>query len=358
MYLRKTVLVKIVTSLNKDSQKPNFFYMKILKTKIQIIIAIMMIVGLSMFTSCTQEDVISDNLVSDSNKSVSSKIAATNPLSAPSGWVMLYSTTNGKGVCFTKNSNYVVAMNLTAGDIVARPLYDTPTPSVASATTPNPTFPTGDVLYWKTKGTNVFAVSNCSFFAYNTQSQNPLGGSTTLPFVLKRSGSILASGQYLVEEANQRYLVLGKNGPNGFYSEIGDNPTSYTGTTLYQKSTNFYNSNTSNPGNTIIGGLHPLNADKDKTTATGRTFVGIKDCNGDGYKEALYILVSKSLTQQQAYDILRNEFLCDQSIMFDGSGSSQLVCKDTELVKSIDANSSTHLYLRRKFPVALQVVTN
>ncbi len=332
--------------------------MKILKTKIQIVIAIMMIVGLGIFTSCSKEDVTADNTgnINGQEKvsklSISSRIAATSPLAQPVGWITLYATANGKGICFKKGTNtYVVAMDLTAGNIIARPLYDTPTPSVASATIPNPLFPTGDVLYWKNKDTNAFAVANCSFFAYNTQSQNPLGGSTRLPFVLKRLGSILASGQYLVEEANQRYLVLGKNGPNGFYSEIGDNPTSYTGTTLYQKSTNFYNSNTSNPGNTIIGGLHPLNADKDKIIATGRTFVGIKDCNSDGYKEALYILVSTSLIQQQAYDILRNEFLCDQSIMFDGSGSSQLVCKGAELVKSTDV-------LRRKFPVALQVVTN
>lgn len=83
MYLRKTVLVKIVTSLNKDNQKSNFFYMKILKTKIQIICTIMMIVGLGALASCSQEDDVVAK--SDSSVSLNTNTYSSKTVSAPSG---------------------------------------------------------------------------------------------------------------------------------------------------------------------------------------------------------------------------------------------------------------------------------
>jgi hypothetical protein len=224
--------------------------------------------------------------------------------------------------------------NLKKGAIAGL-LYTNPTPAQASTSTPNPAFVLKDVLSWWNATSGVFAVANSSFFDLTYSSQ--AGGTTTLPFVLKHSGIMRASGANAFTESNQRWIAL-----YGTYATITDGPGNQTVSNVYTSSNNYYTPSTA------IGGLHPLNADKDKTLYIGRTMVGIKDCDSDGLKETIYILTTTSATQQQAYDVLRNEFVCDQTIMFDGSGSSQMKCKANEKTRSTDL-------VRRNFPVAFTI---
>lgn len=320
----------------------------------KIIVSIVFTCIMVSFLSCSNEDFVLQPQVSEATIVSNGPLKVTavvDPLAKPTGWSQLYSATAAK--CFKKdNTNtYVVAINLKNGQASVKPLYNTPTPSLASSTSPNPVFQTGNVLYWQGKDQTAFAVANCAFFNGPNASSQPITGegTTTLPFVLKRFGSIVASGYNLLTESNQRYLTLGLSASGyGYYSQIGDNGSIANTGNLFTTSQNYYQ----NKGNTIIGGLHPINANKDATASIGRTMVGIKDCDGDGYKEALYILVASSETQSNAYNLLKNAFLCDQVVMFDGSGSSQLISKQQELVVSSD------MLARRKFPVALQVIAN
>ena len=96
--------------------------------------------------ACSTESAISPN---DSNVSVSiaksARIAATNPLIAPTGWSTVQ--TDKYVRCFKKTvtrngasvSDYVVVANLKNGASIG-PLYTKPTPAQASTTTPSPVF--------------------------------------------------------------------------------------------------------------------------------------------------------------------------------------------------------------------------
>lgn len=64
-------------------------------------------------------------------------------------------------------------------------------------------------------------------------------------------------------------------------------------------------------------------------SATKRTFVGIKDVDGDGKKETILLFVSGTAkTHKNAVNILISSFSCSSSdiVTFDGGGSSQLLC--------------------------------
>jgi Phosphodiester glycosidase len=297
--------------------------------------------------ACSTESAISPN---DSNSQISNlranAVISTDPRIPPSGWTV--NETDKYVRCFKKTvtrngssvADYVLMANLKKGATVA-PLYDTPTPSQASTTTPSPLFKTKDILSWWNSVTGVFAVSNLSFFRYDKNTI--LNGKADLPFVLKHNGIIRASGYEITTNTNQRWLSL-----NGTYATIGDGPLSSTSSNFYTAANGYYSNST------VIGGLHPLNADKGKNSYAGRTMIGIKDCDGDGLKEAVYVLITTSATQQQAYDVLRNEFGCDQTVMFDGSGSSQMKCKNDEKIRSTDFLSSPP-YVRRSFAVAFTI---
>lgn len=306
-------------------------------------IVFLMLLLASAFSCTNLEQVSPSQIINSQNKSSNLRTAVIDPLATPSGWTL--KQTNGNVRCFQKNntSHYVIAVNLAKGGKLSF-LYDTPSPSSASINSPNPSFGTGSINYWWNKDVTNFAVTNASFFNFGYSSQYL--NSTTLPYVLKRSGSILASGSNIFD-ANQRWLEN-----VGTYVTITDGPALPSSTSpLYTLSNNYYLGS-----NNVIGGLHPLNANKSKTVSTGRTMLGIRDSDGDGKKETVYILTTTSATQQVAYDILRNDFLSDQTIMFDGSGSSQMICNANEYTKSIDyGNSASTGYLRRSFPVAFAV---
>ena len=75
--------------------------------------------------------------------------------------------------------------------------------------------------------------------------------------------------------------------------------------------------------------------------------VGIKSRYPGANKSLVYVLVAESLTQDAAYLILKTEFKVDQVIMFDGSGSSQMVTQDSSYSLSGDErNVATYLVVK------------
>lgn len=153
---------------------------------------------------------------------------------------------------------------------------------------------------------NVFCLSNGQFFSTN---DNP----TPLAFPLKTGGKIVSDGYGLYEYPDQKLILQIWLD----HAEI----TSLTKEFLYGSS-----------APEILAGLSE-NANKGSDSPVGRTFAGVADLNGDGKNETVLFFNSKFSQQKAAAQVLR-DFGASQVIMFDGGGSTQLICKGSSYVTS------------------------
>jgi hypothetical protein len=83
----------------------------------------------------------------------------------------------------------------------------------------------------------------------------------------------------------------------------------------------------------IVGGLDPT-ADKDKNNFIGRTFVGVRDDNGDGHSETVVFFSSATASQAWAVNVLSG-FGTGSKMMLDGGGSTGLIVGGTQYIKPI-----------------------
>lgn len=156
-----------------------------------------------------------------------------------------------------------------------------------------------------------FCLTNGQFFVdeVNGQVIDP----TTLAFPLKTDGEYISDGYGIGEYPNQKLML-----------ELWDDRADIV--PLTEKDLN------SSTAPNIIAGLAE-DADKGPMVLTGRTFIGIDDRDQDGRYETVLIFNSKTATQTNAAQVLR-DFGADKIIMLDGGGSTQLICKGTDLVSS------------------------
>lgn len=82
----------------------------------------------------------------------------------------------------------------------------------------------------------------------------------------------------------------------------------------------------------IIVGLKE-DADKGVFNETGRTFIAVKDRDGDRINETVLIFTTKKATQPQAAAVLKS-FGATAAMMLDGGGSTQLFCRGNGYVRS------------------------
>ncbi|MBN2548509.1 MAG: phosphodiester glycosidase family protein [Anaerolineales bacterium] len=153
---------------------------------------------------------------------------------------------------------------------------------------------------------NAFCLTNGQFFSTN---ENP----TPLAFPLKSGGIIISDGYGLYEYPDQKLMLQVWSD----HAEIA----SLTRDALYGSS-----------APEILAGLSE-DANKGFNDRVGRTFAGVADENGDGKNETIVIFNSKTSRQKDAAQILR-DFGASKVIMFDGGGSTQLICRGTSYVKS------------------------
>jgi hypothetical protein len=73
----------------------------------------------------------------------------------------------------------------------------------------------------------------------------------------------------------------------------------------------------------VVGGLDP-SANKDKYTAKPRTFVGVRDDNGDGHSETVIFYSSKAAPQSWAVTVLGG-FGAGSKMMLDGGSSTGMI---------------------------------
>lgn len=267
---------------------------------------------------------------------------------APSGWT---NVKNGKAVALYKRDQgstvYVTELDLSRGAVLTS-YYQYKDKNISAATqkTPSPSFVANPVSKFSDKMTKYgwFMVCNLNFFGNGYQSAH----------ILKKGGTIVTCGYagYKEKSFSKRYLNIYSS-----YATIEDGPSANTtvvsNSDLYKSTASFYSAYN------VMGGLYPLKsdseynyssafgADKRAEANIGRTMVGIKSRYSGANKSLVYVLVAESLTQDAAYLILKTEFKVDQVIMFDGSGSSQMVTQDSSYSLSGDErNVATYLVVK------------
>lgn len=160
-------------------------------------------------------------------------------------------------------------------------------------------------------GDRAFSVTNGQFFG-----SSPL----QLAFPLKADGVIYSGGYAGASEypGEKRLLAISAGEARILpFPEVGypDNP-------LFSPIPN------------LIVGLAEL-ADKGIRRAVGRTFAGVGDRDRDGTPETLWLLTTPRATQHRAAYTLRS-LGAEAVMMLDGGGSSQLVVRGWEFVRSSD----------------------
>lgn len=85
----------------------------------------------------------------------------------------------------------------------------------------------------------------------------------------------------------------------------------------------------------VVGGLDPT-ANKEKYTARARTFVGVRDDNGDGHSETVIFYSSKAAPQSWAVTVLGG-FGAGSKMMLDGGSSTGLIVGGTSYITPVNA---------------------
>lgn len=80
----------------------------------------------------------------------------------------------------------------------------------------------------------------------------------------------------------------------------------------------------------VVGGLDPA-ANKERYVSKPRTFVGVRDDNGDRHSETVIFFVSNSATQERAAGVLAS-FGAGSKMMLDGGSSTGMYVNGSEVV--------------------------
>ena len=250
---------------------------------------------------------------------------ASNPAisSIPRGW---FEKNRGVGVqALQKNQKgktiWVIAVNLKQGAKMGA-VFDSP---VSGSGTGDAKFTRKSISTWNSYG-DFFACSNACYF---DDKQNPC----PTPFPLKQGGAMFSYGNG-GSQADRKYeklaLIIDDENQYAKTVSIGKSSMQYS---LLESAKKVYTGFVYDHGNSM-------------TTEVGRTFVGLRDDDGDGKCEVILLLVVHGprptkgkpyvgLTHEKAREILSDEFSCSLNniITFDGSGSSQLIVKGVKEIK-------------------------
>lgn len=93
----------------------------------------------------------------------------------------------------------------------------------------------------------------------------------------------------------------------------------------------------------VVGGLDP-SADKSKSSFIGRTFVGVRDDDGNGHSETVIFFSSASASQSWAVSVL-NGFGAGSKMMLDGGGSTGLIINGTQYIKPYDNRTLPQVFI-------------
>lgn len=264
--------------------------------------------------------------------------ATTASANCPAGWT---NVSSGKSVRLCQKGKLFVQRVDLSGGARVRLVYQFVNGAAGSVSNPNPLFQGRDILEWQTyatanNGNNV--VAKPSGALYSIVSSAFFDGSYTgdpqqrLAFPVKNRGGLLTIGnQTGVGQPLREFRMNDSDASIVYYPE---NPRDWN--QVHAKLGPF----------TSVVGLHPGNQDDGRK---GRTYLGLRDNNLDGKFEWVMILSTNDATKAEVYAALNTDFGATVNIQFDGSGTSQMISRNTEYVKSSDP------VLRRNFPLAFAV---
>lgn len=258
----------------------------------------------------------------------------------PSNWTIPQGY-SGNGVALLKPSNvpndqmaniYVIAVDLRYAKVGM--VYDLKPNSE--------TFYKKSLANWNSYG-NFFAIANSLFF--DGRAKYP-----SLPFPFRQGSGFVTNGNGgSQKDALREKFALNIKLDEGYAEIISIGGKGYK----QGKKVIYVPCNTSGMTERSYSGFYGNVGNNDGVA--GKTLIGIRDLNKDGKCEMLYLLVSsrKSGKNQEAvYNILKDEFKCSHSINFDGGGSSQLICKNSEKIVSSDLADKGY---RRSIPVCIVI---
>ncbi len=323
--------------------------------------SLIILVGFLSVFSCQKEDTIS---ISKDVKIATPSLAAIagTSLDAPTGWYQEQTATGVRlfSKSYKRNGNttkdFVQVIDLSKGAKIYS-FYGGATGGLsASESNPSPAFYKYDIdYYWWSSFKNLFSITNASFFNFSQSTLYSKDCQFAYPF--KYAGTVISCGYSNLEIAGntdalpKRTLNIYEKDMYASIQTYKDAPAKSTKKALYAHVASNLTATTA------IVGLHPLDADKDKTSYIPRTLVGVRDYDGNGKAETIYIFTSSYANQTNAWEVLNSEFKASQTIMFDGSGSTQMKCKNIKYIKSNDPVRLPVLAPERKIPNVLSVIS-
>jgi hypothetical protein len=267
-----------------------------------------------LLTACEKEALPAPT----ANRPITASLSLAAAPALPANWTAVQS---GNGVVLgrriysrsgSNSTDYALLVDLAAGATIKLRQGSN---AIATTTAPSPSYPRKILAssstpswYWPTyAGPKSFAMVNLQFFNFYTGA---------LSFPIKGDGTLISCGSSNNESNAKRKL-----GINGSTIVVAD----------YLNTSNAYSNVAANLiSPTVVVGLHP-NVSKSPSSLTGRVYLGYKN-------STLVIYATGRATQAQVRSIMTTEFALNDAslVMFDGSGSTQLVCRGTTYINSFD----------------------
>jgi len=208
-------------------------------------------------------------------------------------------------VLWEKNGWYVQEIDLSQGAYLSLG-YESITP--ASNAVPSPEFKRIPISeHWDRRPENTIAVTNAQVFNFMGHSGETSILELSLP--LKDQGEIITCGfenslsyKLKLEIDEDKCQILSYNNLFNDFQTVSDALKS----------------------SLAIVGFDPVLKNKNRDWVSGRNMIGIRDNDGDGKNESLYIFTGDG-QQEDPYNSLINDFNCSKVIMLDGDLSAQMI---------------------------------
>ena len=256
------------------------------------------------------------------------------------GWNLVIDQGKSYGFkLYEKDGNYLQKVNLQSGAYLSvgttRAVPNKELPS-------SPLFPrTSMQTFWNKKPSKTLSVTNCQFFIPKDD-QDTGTKPCPLAYPVKNSGSILSTGSANNDQIPKRKLGI-------------STPTKEAWVASYSNTSNVSsNVIVSLQSPTVIVGTDPfLDTKRRADFKIGRTMIGIKDQNGDGKKEVVYILTG-NYTQPGAVSVLTSlGCLSSDIMMLDGHFSAQMMAEGVDYYSSVVVSGIRQT--RRNIPCVIYV---
>lgn len=258
------------------------------------------------------------------------------------GWNLVIDQGKSYGFkLYEKDGNYLQKVNLQSGAY----LSVWTTRATANKDLPSsPLFPrTSMQTFWNKKPSKTLSVTNCQFFI---PQDNTDTGTKPCPlaYPVKNSGSVLSTGSANEDQIPKRKLGISTSTKEAWMA-------SYSNTSNVSSDVS---SSLQSP--TVIVGTDPfLDTQRKADYKIGRTMMGIKDQNGDGKKEVIYILTG-NYKQPDAVSILTSlGCLPSDIMMLDGHFSAQMMAEGVDYYSSLFFAGTSVKKSRRNVPCVIYV---